>query len=189
MLPRKESMGRKEEDIERSRAIVSELQKMEKVDCKAMDPGAKRSFSIKKEELRGELFQITKGPRYAFLDETLEDLRCTNQFLEASEPMTEELEYFDHVYSTGAVEERCRRFLIVKTNRGQLSKLREILTNFRQTILHDSSSWSLDRFDEEKKKVEAQIGSLDLSEMSEEKLTKDQYELLLYALRTKNEVA
>lgn len=220
MLPTLEGSKRNEVGVKRSQEIVTELEKMEKVDYAAMDAAAKRSLSSKKEELRGELFQITKGVRYALLDETLNDLKHVNQFLEEPEVIKEEIEFYDHTtriqpqipppkkVTVGGkeltvdpslderwqkenpvrevVEERSRRVLTVKTNRAQIAKLKNLLAGFRQTILHDSSLWSLSTFDEEKKKVEVEIAVLDLSEMSEEKLTKDQWESLQYALHTKD---
>lgn len=222
MLPRKNEVGRKPEDVERSKEIVRELEKMEKVDIRAMDAIAKRRFSIQKEKLLGELFQVSKNVRYDLLDESLNDLRHVNQFLEEPEVVKEEIEFFDvttHIQPQSPplkkvkttdgrelvidptatdkwqkenpirerVEERSRRLFTVKTNRAQVNKLRDLLTGFRKTILHDSSLWPIERFDEEKKKVEGEIAALDLSEKAEERFTKEEWEMLQYAFRTKNE--
>jgi hypothetical protein len=222
MLPKKSEVGRKDGDVQRSEQIVDELEKMEVVDCKVMDPVEKRRSSMKKDELRGELFQITKGIRYELLDETLNDLKRVNQFLQEPEVLKEEIEFYDHttliqpeipplkkVIVGGKelsvdlslsekwekqnpiqkrVEERSHRLLIVRTNRGQIKKLKDILIGFREMILHGSSLWPIEKFDEEKKKVELEIGAIDLSKMSEERLSKDEFEMLQYALNTKNEV-
>ena len=53
MLPRKNEVGRKPEDVERSKEIVRELEKMEKVDIQGYGRDSKTAFFNSKREVAG----------------------------------------------------------------------------------------------------------------------------------------
>jgi hypothetical protein len=87
---------RKAGDVQRSKEIVAELEKIDLEYEKVKgDPVAVHKLNIRSSELKGELDHLTAPTRYAISDEIHDDLEHVNQYFKMGKDIKTETEYRD----------------------------------------------------------------------------------------------